>query len=76
MRPHIDAPPAESQPWMQNSKKKMLVPDILSILKRYSDEQHYLSQREIAEPIERDYGMNVWRTFRIMKRTVSSRCRI
>lgn len=56
--------------------KKMLVPDILSILKRHSNEQHHLSQCEIAEPIERDYGMNVWRTFRIMKRTVSSRCRI
>lgn len=37
--------------------KKMLVMNILDILKRYSDENHRLSQKDIVEILERDYNM-------------------
>ncbi|MGN0363663.1 MAG: helix-turn-helix transcriptional regulator [Bilifractor sp.] len=37
--------------------KKMLLYDILDILKRYSDEDHRLSQKEIADILEREYQM-------------------
>ena len=37
--------------------KKMLILDILDILKRYSDQNHRLSQKDIAELLEQDYGM-------------------
>lgn len=37
--------------------KKMLVMSILDILKRYSDENHRLSQKEIEEILEREYGL-------------------
>jgi predicted DNA-binding transcriptional regulator YafY len=39
--------------------KKMLILNILDILKRYTDENHRLSQREIAEILEREYSMKV-----------------
>ncbi len=37
--------------------KKLLIINILDILKRYSDENHRLSQREIAEILRKEYGM-------------------
>lgn len=37
--------------------KKLLIMNILDILKRYTDEDHRLSQREIGEILEREYGM-------------------
>lgn len=39
--------------------KKMLIIDILDILKRYTDEDHRLSQKEIAEILENEYQMKV-----------------
>ena len=37
--------------------KKLLIMNILDILKRYTDEDHRLSQREIGEILDREYGM-------------------
>jgi predicted DNA-binding transcriptional regulator YafY len=37
--------------------KKMLIVNILDILRRYSDEEHRLSQREITELLKSEYGM-------------------
>lgn len=37
--------------------KKLLIMNILDILKRYSDPEHRLSQRQIGEILEREYGM-------------------
>lgn len=37
--------------------KKLLIINILDILKRYSDENHRLSQKEIAEILKKEYGM-------------------
>lgn len=37
--------------------KKLLIMNILDILKRYTDSGHRLSQREIGEILEREYGM-------------------
>lgn len=37
--------------------KKFLIFYILDILKRYTDQDHRLSQREIGEILEREYGM-------------------
>jgi len=37
--------------------KKLLILDILSILKQYSDEEHRLSQKEILQLLKREYGM-------------------
>lgn len=39
--------------------KKMIVINILDILKRYTDENHRLSQREIMDILEREYDMKV-----------------
>ena len=39
--------------------KKMLIINILDILKRYSDESHRLSQREIAALLEKEYDTKV-----------------
>lgn len=41
--------------------KKMLIMNILDILKRYTDEDHRLSQKEIMEILEREYDMPVER---------------
>lgn len=38
--------------------KKLLIISILDILKKYSDEDHRLSQKDIANILERDYGMS------------------
>lgn len=38
--------------------KKMLILNILDILKRYTDEEHRLSQKQIAEILEREYSMH------------------
>jgi hypothetical protein len=37
--------------------KKMLIINILDILKRYSDEEHRLSQKDILEILENEYFM-------------------
>ena len=37
--------------------KKLLIMNILDILKRYTDQDHRLSQREIGEILEREYAM-------------------
>ena len=39
--------------------KKMIIINILDILKRYTDENHRLSQREIMDILEREYDMKV-----------------
>ena len=39
--------------------KKMLILNILEILKKYSDEDHPLKQKQIGEILLRDYGMTV-----------------
>ena len=39
--------------------KKMLIMNILDILKRYTDENHRLSQKEIADILEKEYSMKV-----------------
>jgi len=39
--------------------KKMLILNILEILKKYSDEDHPLKQKQIGEILLRDYGMSV-----------------
>ncbi|MCL2662756.1 MAG: WYL domain-containing protein [Oscillospiraceae bacterium] len=42
-----------------NPPKKMLIMNILDILKRYTDEDHRLSQKEIADILEKEYNMKV-----------------
>ncbi len=37
--------------------KKLLIINILDILKRYTDEDHRLSQKEIMEILENEYTM-------------------
>lgn len=39
--------------------KKMLIVNLLDILKRYTDEEHRLSQKQIAELLRSDYDMAV-----------------
>ena len=39
--------------------KKLLIVNILDILKKYTDENHRLSQKEIAEILESEYNMTV-----------------
>lgn len=39
--------------------KKLIIMDILEILRKYTDENHRLSQKEIADLLLRDYGMSV-----------------
>ncbi len=43
------------------SPKKLLIINILDILRTYTDEQHPLSQRDIIEILERDYAMTAER---------------
>ena len=43
----------ESQP------KKLMIINILDILKRYSDEEHRLTQKDICDLLKRDYEMSV-----------------
>jgi len=43
----------------ENPPKKMLIMNILDILKRYTDEDHRLSQKEIADILEKEYNMEV-----------------
>lgn len=38
--------------------KKLLIINILDILKKYSDEEHRLSQKDISDILKREYGMN------------------
>ena len=44
----------------QMSKKTFMLV-ILEVLKKYSDEQHRLSQKEIGELVEKEYGMKIGR---------------
>ena len=46
---------------MKSGTKKALLLSILDILRRYSDEDHRLSQKDIVELLNRDYGMTVER---------------
>ena len=39
--------------------KKLIIMNILDILKKYTDENHRLSQKEIAEILETEYEMKV-----------------
>ena len=39
--------------------KKLLIINILDILKKYSDEDHRLTQKDIIELLKRDYNMTV-----------------
>lgn len=41
--------------------KKLLIMNILEILRNYTDENHRLSQREIAEILKNEYNMNAGR---------------
>lgn len=41
--------------------KKLTIMNILDILKRYTDENHRLSQKEIQDILEREYDMTVER---------------
>ncbi len=43
------------------SPKKLIIINILDILKRYTDENHRLSQKEIQDILEREYDMTVER---------------
>ena len=45
----------------EKQPKKMLIMNILDILKRYTDEDHRLSQKEIIEILEREYDMKAER---------------
>ena len=47
---------------MYNSQIKKMIPiNILDILRKYTDEDHHLSQKEIADILENEYGMKVER---------------
>ncbi len=46
---------------MNNHPKKTLILNILDILRRYTDEDHRLSQKEIAEILRTEYGMEAER---------------
>lgn len=46
---------------MPTPPKKLLIVNILDILRRYSDEEHRLSQKDIAELLHREYGMSAER---------------
>ena len=46
---------------MPNQPKKQLILNILDILRRYSDEDHRLSQKDIADILRKEYGMSVER---------------
>ena len=39
--------------------KKLTIMNILDILKRYTDENHRLSQKEIQEILDREYDMKL-----------------
>ena len=39
--------------------KKMIILDILHILKKHSDKDHRLSQHDLQELLESEYGMKV-----------------
>ena len=41
--------------------KKMLIINILDILRKYSDENHRLSQKDILDHLEKEYGMKAER---------------
>ncbi len=54
---------------MPSHSKKMMIIDILQILKKYTDENHTLTQKDIVGYLEKDYGMKVDR--KSVKRNIS-----
>ena len=52
------------------ANKKQIIINILDILKRYTDEDHRLSQKEIAEILKNEYNMTVER--KSVKRNLSN----
>ncbi len=52
------------------ANKKQIIINILDILKRYSDENHRLSQKEIAEILKNEYNMTIDR--KSVKRNLSN----
>ena len=46
---------------IMEAAKKMLIMDILDILRRYTDEEHTLSQKDILEILEKEYDMKAER---------------
>ncbi len=42
-----------------NQPKKLIILNVLEILRKYSDENHPLSQKQISDLLSREYGMNV-----------------
>ena len=50
--------------------KKLIIMNILDILKKYTDENHRLSQKEIQDILEREYEMKVDR--KAVKRNLMS----
>jgi len=42
---------------VKNSGKKLLIINILDILRKYSDAEHRLNQKQIVEILEKEYGM-------------------
>ena len=46
---------------MPTPPKKLLIVNIIDILRRYSDENHRLSQKDIVDILRREYGMSVER---------------
>lgn len=43
--------------------KKILIIDILDILRKYTDENHMLSQKEIVDILKTEYNMTVERKY-------------
>ena len=51
--------PEEGKYMYSKQPKKMVIFNILEILKKYSDADHRLTQQDIIEYLKKDYGMNV-----------------
>ena len=49
------------QTFSPKSPKKVLLLNILDILRKYSDEDHRLSQKDIVDILKTEYGMTVER---------------
>ena len=52
------------------ANKKQIIINILDILKRYTDENHRLSQKEIADILKNEYNMKIDR--KSVKRNLSN----
>lgn len=49
------------------ANKKQIIINILDILKRYTDENHRLSQKKIADILKKEYNMTVDRKYACFK---------